>query len=30
MTTGTTAHELAVVLKKAGVARVDVWVVARA
>lgn len=30
MTTGTTAHELAVVLKKAGIARVDVWVCARA
>jgi ComF family protein len=30
MTTGTTAHELAVVLKKSGVAKVDVWVCARA
>ena len=30
MTTGSTVHELAVVLKKAGVARVDVWVCARA
>ena len=30
MTTGSTAHELACVLKKAGVSRVDVWVCARA
>ncbi|MDD2723816.1 MAG: ComF family protein [Methylovulum sp.] len=30
MTTGSTVHELAKVLKKAGVARVDVWVCARA
>ena len=30
MTTGSTAHELAVILKKAGVSRVDVWVCARA
>lgn len=30
MTTGSTAHELATVLKKAGVGRVDVWVCARA
>ncbi len=30
MTTGTTAHELAYVLKKAGAVRVDVWVCARA
>ena len=30
MTTGSTAHELAYVLKKAGVSRVDVWVCARA
>jgi ComF family protein len=30
MTTGSTVHELAAVLKKAGVARVDVWVCARA
>jgi ComF family protein len=30
MTTGSTAHELAYVLKKAGVGRVDVWVCARA
>ncbi len=30
MTTGSTAHELARVLKKAGVGRVDVWVCARA
>ena len=30
MTTGTTAHELAALLKKAGVNRVDVWVCARA
>jgi ComF family protein len=30
MTTGATVHELAMVLKKAGVARVDVWVCARA
>lgn len=30
MTTGTTVHELAKVLKKAGVERVDVWVCARA
>ena len=30
MTTGSTAHELAVLLKKAGVSRVDVWVCARA
>lgn len=30
MTTGSTVHELARVLKKAGVARVDVWVCARA
>jgi len=30
MTTGSTAHELASVLKKAGVSRVDVWVCARA
>ncbi len=30
MTTGTTAHELAYVLKKAGASRVDVWVCARA
>jgi ComF family protein len=30
MTTGTTAHELASVLKKAGASRVDVWVCARA
>ena len=30
MTTGLTAHELAYVLKKAGVSRVDVWVCARA
>lgn len=30
MTTGTTVHELAAVLKKAGVSRVDVWVCARA
>jgi len=30
MTTGTTVHELAAVLKKAGVGRVDVWVCARA
>jgi len=29
MTTGSTAHELAYVLKKAGVSRVDVWVCAR-
>lgn len=30
MTTGSTVHELAKVLKKAGVAKVDVWVCARA
>lgn len=30
MTTGSTAHELAKALKKAGVAKVDVWVCARA
>ncbi|MGZ8227986.1 MAG: ComF family protein, partial [Methylococcaceae bacterium] len=30
MTTGSTAHELAVALKKAGISRVDVWVCARA
>jgi len=30
MTTGSTTHELALVLKKAGVERVDVWVCARA
>jgi ComF family protein len=30
MTTGSTVHELAKVLKKAGVSRVDVWVCARA
>ncbi len=30
MTTGTTSHELAYVLKKVGVSRVDVWVCARA
>lgn len=30
MTTGSTVHELAYVLKKAGVNRVDVWVCARA
>ena len=30
MTTGSTAHELASVLKKAGASRVDVWVCARA
>jgi len=30
MTTGSTAHELAYVLKKAGASRVDVWVCARA
>ena len=30
MTTGSTAHELAVLLKQAGVSRVDVWVCARA
>lgn len=30
MTTGSTAHELAYVLKQAGVSRVDVWVCARA
>jgi len=30
MTTGSTAHELAVLLKKAGVSQVDVWVCARA
>lgn len=30
MTTGSTAHELACVLKKAGASRVDVWVCARA
>jgi len=30
MTTGSTAHELAYVLKKAGACRVDVWVCARA
>ncbi len=30
MTTGSTAHELAYILKKAGVSRVDVWVCARA
>ncbi|MDD1611111.1 MAG: ComF family protein, partial [Methylococcaceae bacterium] len=30
MTTGSTVHELAVVLKKAGAARVDVWICARA
>ena len=30
MTTGTTVHELALTLKKAGVNRVDVWVCARA
>jgi len=30
MTTGSTAQELAAVLKKAGVSRVDVWVCARA
>jgi ComF family protein len=30
MTTGTTAHELAYILKKAGASRVDVWVCARA
>jgi ComF family protein len=30
MTTGSTAHELAYLLKKAGVSRVDVWVCARA
>ena len=30
MTTGSTAHELAYLLKKAGVDRVDVWVCARA
>jgi len=30
MTTGSTVHELAISLKKAGVARVDVWVCTRA
>ncbi|MDP3589058.1 MAG: ComF family protein [Methylobacter sp.] len=30
MTTGTTAHELAYILKKAGASRVDAWVCARA
>lgn len=30
MTTGSTAHELALLLKKAGVSHVDVWVCARA
>ncbi|TAN67178.1 MAG: ComF family protein [Methylobacter sp.] len=30
MTTGSTAHELACILKKAGASRVDVWVCARA
>jgi predicted amidophosphoribosyltransferase len=30
MTTGSTAHELAYILKKAGVGKVDVWVCARA
>jgi ComF family protein len=30
MTTGSTVHELAAVLKKAGVGKVDVWVCARA
>jgi len=30
MTTGSTVHELAYVLKKAGASRVDVWVCARA
>lgn len=30
MTTGSTAHELAYILKKAGASRVDVWVCARA
>jgi len=30
MTTGSTAHELALLLKKAGVSRVDVWICARA
>jgi len=30
MTTGSTAHELAYLLEKAGVSRVDVWVCARA
>lgn len=30
MTTGSTAHELANVLKKAGASRVDIWVCARA
>ena len=30
MTTGTTVNELAKVLKKTGVQRVDVWVCARA
>ncbi|MFZ2406068.1 MAG: ComF family protein, partial [Methylobacter sp.] len=30
MTTGSTAHELAYVLKKSGISRVDVWVCARA
>ena len=30
MTTGSTVHELAVLLKKSGVARVEVWVCARA
>ena len=30
MTTGTTAHELALILKKSGVSRVDVWACARA
>ena len=30
MTTGTTVHELASLLKKAGVERVDIWVCARA
>jgi ComF family protein len=30
MTTGTTAHELAYALKKAGAGRIDVWVCARA
>lgn len=30
MTTGSTAHELAAVLKRSGVAKVDVWICARA
>ncbi|MCX7099415.1 MAG: phosphoribosyltransferase family protein, partial [Methylococcales bacterium] len=30
MTTGSTAHELAALLKQAGVSRVDVWACARA